>query len=222
MPVGPTWNSIIPTSRQSRIRRSKSAVQGRPLSWNGSCRGLFRLCRYGPLRRSDQLPSRLVRFRRVLLWLTAMGVAGTTWAAVLVIELLDRPRPLLSGVAQLVGAVLVLPPFATGLAANRRMPGSQRHRRAAQVEFLSSLPKGVLILAAGLFFAFCSVPMIATGDPEIHDGQYVLNKHGTFTVVDRATFERASAADERSGLATFGGFGVVGATICLSTFRLRR
>jgi hypothetical protein len=55
------------------------------------------------------------------------------------------------------------------------------------------------------------------GNAEIQDGRYVLNNHGSVTVVDKATYERELDHEERFALGVLGGFGVAGATVGAAT-----
>jgi hypothetical protein len=87
-------------------------------------------------------------------------------------------------------------------------------------ERIARLPRGVPAAAGTLFVAFWLTTMTAFvgvhGSVLVRDGQYVLDDHGRITVVDRATYERQLALEERIALGVLGGFGVGAATLCLA------
>ena len=143
-----------------------------------------------------------MRIRQVLL---ALALTGVAWTAVLVVGLLAGVMLLPAAVAVPVAAVLVLPGFVRSVVADRRRLG------------LRDLPRRVLAVAAGSFFLFWLAGMTAFiglgGNASIQNGQYVLNNHGTLTVVDKATYDRQRAHEQRLALSGFGAFGVAAATL---------
>ncbi len=141
-----------------------------------------------------------MRIRRLLL---VMALTGVAWSAVLIAGLLAGVRLLPMAVAAPVAGVLALPSFFVAAVVDRRRLG------------LNDLPRRVLVAAAAAFFLFWLAGMTAFsglgGNAGIQDGQYVLNNHGTVTVVDKAAYDRQLAHEERLVLAAFGAFGVGGA-----------
>jgi hypothetical protein len=158
--------------------------------------------------------------RRVLPILAGLSVAGASWAAVLIIGLLTGVRLAPMGVAALVAAALVIPGFAVSVVMNASTSGGRGTRQAEFLQLLGHLPRWALVGAGGLFVAFCLAGMTAIGvrgNAEIQGGRYVLNNHGSVTVVDKATYERALDREERFALGMLGGFGVAGATLGAAT-----
>jgi hypothetical protein len=103
---------------------------------------------------------------------------------------------------------------------------------AALVSFLLAgvalLPLGIAVgvTVAVLFAAFwlsgAAASIGARGDAEVVNGRYVLNNHGTITVVDETTYARQRALPDRMALSVLGGFGVAGAALCLVAAARRR
>ncbi|HEY4460053.1 MAG TPA: hypothetical protein VGN81_37430 [Pseudonocardiaceae bacterium] len=165
--------------------------------------------------------------RRVLLALVVMAVIGIVWIAVLVSFLLASVELLPLGVAAGVAAVLVIPGFLAGVATvsgTVRRRAFMRQRDVADV--FRILPRWLRWSALVLFVAFwlsaATVSIGNHGDAEIVNGQYVLNNHGTTTVVDEATYARQRALPDRMALSVLGGFGAAGAALCLVAAARRR
>lgn len=132
-----------------------------------------------------------------------MALAGAAWSAVLIVALLAGVRLLPTAVAAPVAAVLALPSLIVSVVADRRRLG------------LGGPPRPVLFAAAGAFFLFWLAGITAFnglgGNASVRDGQYVLDNHGSVTVVDKAAYDRRLAREQRLVLAGFGAFGVGGA-----------
>lgn len=78
------------------------------------------------------------------------------------------------------------------------------------------VPKPLILLAVATFYGawFVGLTNIVslTGQPEVVNGQYALNDHGSITVIDRVTYERALGTEERlfaSGGLAFGAIGLL-------------
>ncbi len=74
--------------------------------------------------------------------------------------------------------------------------------RSAHPALRLGIPMLAIFLWASLAFGIAS----AQGQPEIHNGRYFLNSHGSLTPVDRAGYEHGLAVQERilaSGAALF-------------------
>jgi hypothetical protein len=162
-----------------------------------------------------------VYYRRALPVLAGMSAAGAAWAAVLIIGLLADVRLLPLSVAALVAAALVIPGFAASVVTSA---AKRRNRSGGLGEFwqlLSHVPKWTLATSAGLFFAFWLAGMTSfagiAGSAGIQDGQYVVNNHGTVTVIDKVAYDREVAHEERLALGVLGAFGVAGATLGAAT-----
>jgi len=156
-------------------------------------------------------------YRRALPMLAVMAAVGVIWGAVLVGFLFAGVEVLPLSVAAGVEAVLVLPSFLFGIVTGRRRFGARTDPR----ELLRVLPRWLRRASALLFVAFWLSGATAFigvgGNAEIQNGQYVLDEHGTITVVDKATYERQLAQQDRIALGVLGGFGVAGAVLCLVT-----
>ena len=167
------------------------------------------------------LLSRPVYYRRVLPVLAGMSAAGAAWAAVLIVGLLAGVRLLPLSVAALVAAALVIPGFAASVLTNAANSRNRRDRTGEFWQLLSHVPKWTLAVSAGLFFAFWLAGMSSfagiAGDAGVQHGQYVVNNHGTVTVVDKVAYDREVAHEERLALGIFGAFGVAGATLGAAT-----
>ena len=153
-----------------------------------------------------------MRIQRVLL---VMALVGAAWAAVLVVALLAGVRLLPLAVAGPVAGVLVLPAFLLAVISQRKRSGQLRFRLG-----VDNVPRWLTVAAAGAFFLFWLAGITAFvglgGNASIRDGQYVLDNHGTVTVVDKATYDRQLDHEERLVLAGFGAFGV-GAAYLITT-----
>lgn len=159
-------------------------------------------------------------YQRVLRMLAVMAVVGVIWGAVLVAFLLAGVVLLPLGVAAGVEVVLVLPGFLFGVVTSGTPTGRRRFgARTDPMELLRVLPRWLRRVSAVLFFAFWLIGATAFigigGNAEVQNGQYVLNEHGTTTVVDKATYERQLAQQNRIVLGVLGGFGVGSAVLCL-------
>jgi len=176
--------------------------------------------------------SRFTIPRRLLAVLAATATAGFLWAAAMLVAILrDEHPPVPTPVAISVTVVLVLPSFAAAIVANHRSPERATLRRIGSVRltayyrlYLSNLPGRVIAAAVIAFLAFWLVGMVGLGSlsdggPEIQDGRYVLNNHGAITVIDKAAYERAQAAEELLWESAFGSFGVGAALLCLAAAR---
>lgn len=168
-----------------------------------------------------RLSSPLVVFRRTLRVLSFMGVAGAVWSAVLILGLFAGFRPFSLAVVAPVGAFFVVPGFVVSVMANANTSGSRRQRQSDLLQLLGGLPNRILGLGLCLFFVFWLVMMTAMlgltdGQPMVRDGQYMFNNHGKMTVIDKATYDRAAAAEERLALGAVGAFGVAGAAMCMA------
>jgi len=149
-----------------------------------------------------------------------MSAAGAAWAAVLIVGLLADVRLLPLSVAALVAAALVIPGFAASVVTNAK----SRNRSDGLGEFwqlLSHVPNWALAFSAGLFFAFWLAGLTSfagiAGIAGIQNGQYIDDNHGTVTVIDRVTYDREVAHEERLALGVLGAFGVGGATVGAAT-----
>jgi hypothetical protein len=155
---------------------------------------------------------------RLLLVLAAMATSGAAWAAVLIVGLLAGVRLLPTATAATVAAVLVMPGFLASIGATTRTLGRRREPRVGLMQLFDHLPLAARVALYGLFFAFWLAAMTSFigigGNAMIQDGQYVLTNHGTVTVVDKATYERQLALEQRLALGALGGFGVAAAALC--------
>ena len=156
--------------------------------------------------------------RRVVPVLAAMGAAGAAWAAVLITGLLAGARLLPLGVAAAVAVVLVVPGFAVAVITARSRSRGRGPRQAEFWQVLRQAPRWALIAAGVLFAAFWLAAMTSFtglhGDASIQDGRYVLDNHGTLTVISKAAYDRELDHEERLALGALGGFGTVGALLC--------
>jgi hypothetical protein len=86
---------------------------------------------------------------------------------------------------------------------------------------LRVVPRWLRRVSGVLFFAFWLSTATAFigigGSAEIQNGQYVLNEHGTITVVDKAVYDQQLAQQDRIALSVLGAFGVAGAVLGLAT-----
>lgn len=175
-------------------------------------------CWYGCLRSYIVLP---VYGRRVLLVLVVMAVVGIGWAAVLVVLLLAGVRLLPLGVAAPIAAVLALPSFAAAVLINSGAGRRRSPSRTSLWELFGSLPRRFLLVAGVLFVAFWLSGAAAFigigGNAEIQNGQYMLDDHGTITVVDKAAYDSELDHEERIALSVLGAFSVAGTTLGLAT-----
>jgi hypothetical protein len=148
-------------------------------------------------------------YRRVL---AALSAAGAAWAAVLIVGSLAGARLLPDGVAELVAAALVTPGFVVAVFTGKRNGGLDGF-----LPFVEDLPWWVRTFSLGLFLAFW-IAMATSfigigGSAEIVNGQYVLNSHGTPTVVDKAAYDRELGKELRILLGVLGAFGAAGAAL---------
>jgi hypothetical protein len=163
--------------------------------------------------------------RGVLLVLAAASAAGVVWAAVLIVFLLAGVRPLPLAVAALVTIVLIVPGFVAAVRSSASRSRTRRGRQADLWRLVEHLPDWVLGPAAVFFVAFwltAGLSFPTMGNAEIRDGQYVANNHGQLTVIDKATYDRQVAAEERFFLGVLGAFGVAGATLCAAAANRHR
>ena len=148
-------------------------------------------------------------------------MAGAAWAALLIIGLLAGVRLLPIGVAGPIAAALVVPGFAVSVLMNASISRGRRARTAEVLRLFTDLPRWTLAIAGVLFFAFWLAGITAAGglggNAEIQNGRYVLNNHGSLTVVDKATYDNELDHEERFMLGALGGFGVAGAALGGST-----
>jgi hypothetical protein len=163
----------------------------------------------------------IVAPRRRELNLAIMAAVGTLWSGALVVGLLAGVRPVPLVPAEIIAGVLVLPGFVTGVrtlsrqARNRPaltpLSPSRSWRDSAAFRHLNVLPSWAATSARTLFVLFwlAGITGIAgsSGAPEVREGQYVLNNHGTYTVVDQNTYERALDREELVFLSVWGGLG---------------
>jgi hypothetical protein len=152
----------------------------------------------------------------VLAGLAIMSAAGAAWSGALIIALVAGARPLPLWLASLVAATLVAPGFVAAVATTA-VAGQGRRQLLPRVPLWAGLPHWARLLSGGLFLGFWLSVMTAFmgigGNAEIRDGQYVLNNHGSISVVDRATYERELSHEQRIALGVLGGFGVGAASM---------
>jgi hypothetical protein len=159
-------------------------------------------------------------YRRLVSMLAVMAAVGIIWGVVLIGFLLAGVELLPLGIAAGVEAVLVLPSFLFGVVTNSKATGPRRFGpRTDPLELFRVLPRWLRWASGVLFFACLLSGATAFigvgGNAEIQNGQYVLADHGTITVVDKATYERQLAQQDRIAMSVLGAFGVGGAVLCL-------
>lgn len=167
------------------------------------------------------VPSQLVFARRALPVLAVMGMAGSAWAAVLIGGLLAGVRFVPLAVAVLVTVALVIPGFVIVVVMIGIRSSTRRMRPADFWDLFGRIPRWPLIVAGCLFFAFWFAGITSfagiSGSAGVQEGQYVIDNHGTVTVVSKATYDREVAHEERLVVGVLGGFGGGGAVLCAAT-----
>jgi hypothetical protein len=154
--------------------------------------------------------------QRWLVVFSAMGSAGILWSGVLVAGLLAGSRPLASGLAVGVAALLTVPGAIAGVVTNRLYYRTTRPRRPwSLVSWVPPhLPHWASMLAGVLFFAFWLATMVAfaglDGNAGMRDGQYVINDNNGTTTVSRADYERQLDHEQQISLGVLGAIGVGG------------
>jgi hypothetical protein len=184
--------------------------------------------------------------RRLVLALAALAVCGVIWVAVLIGFLLANTELMPPGIAVTIAAALVVPGFLAAIVTNisaiptpttvnrwlppttveRWLPSATLRARRGPRELFRPLPRPLRWSCAVLFYGFILSGATAFigigGNADIVNGQYVLDNHGTITVVNKATWNHQLAQQDRIALSAFGAFGVAGAALCLvSVFRSR-
>jgi hypothetical protein len=138
----------------------------------------------------------------MLLLLDVMCVAGVGWAAVLIGALLDGRRPVPTGPAVIIAAVLVLPGFTAGVILNRRVVRGRQPQSGwiRSVWAPPELPRWGLALTGVIVFAFwfAALSAIAGMSQEVPAG-------------DNAAARRQDVHQQRFALGVLGGVGA-GAT----------
>jgi hypothetical protein len=155
--------------------------------------------------------------QRGLVVFSALCSAGMLWSAVLIAGLLAGWRPVGSGVAVGVAALLTVPGAITGVIANRLYYRTVGPRRPwSLVSWVPPhVPHWAAMLAGVLFFGFWLAVVVAfaglNGNAELRDGHYVINNHGRTTTVDQADYERQLDHEQQISLGILGALGVGGA-----------
>lgn len=91
---------------------------------------------------------------------------------------------------------------------NRRWDHFRRTLRSVPPALRYGIPLAAVLLWGSMMFGITSLQ----GQPEIHNGRYFLNDHGSLIPVDRAGYEHGLALQERlfaSGATLFLGFAAV-------------
>jgi hypothetical protein len=144
-------------------------------------------------------------------------VVGVTWSAALIVGLLAGVRLFPITIAVPIAAALVTPGFVVAVSMSASVARGRRARSAEFGRLFADLPRWALITAGVLFFAFWMAAMTAlgglAGNAENRNGRYVLNNHGSITVIDKATYDNALDREERLMLGVLGGFGAGGAVL---------
>jgi hypothetical protein len=154
---------------------------------------------------------------RGLVVFSAMCSAGMLWSVVLIAGLFAGWRPVGSGVAVGVAALLTVPGAIAGVIANRLYYRTVGPRRPwSMVSWVPPhVPHWAAMLAGVFFFGFWLAVVVAfaglDGNAEIRDGHYVLNDHGRVTVVTQADYERQLDHEQQISLGILGAIGVGGA-----------
>jgi hypothetical protein len=139
------------------------------------------------------------------------------WSAVLTAGLFMGWRPVGSGVAVGVAALLTVPGAIAGVIANRLYYRTVGPRRPwSLVSWVPPhVPHWAAMLAGVLFFGFWLAVVVAfaglDGNAELRDGHYVLNDHGRRTTVSQADYERQLDHEQQISLGVLGAIGVGGA-----------
>jgi hypothetical protein len=155
--------------------------------------------------------------QRGLVVFSALCSAGMLWSAVLIAGLFAGWRPVGSGVAVGVAALLILPGAIAGVIANRLFYRTVGPRRPwSLVSWVPPhVPHWAAMLAGVLFFGFWLAVVVAfaglNGNAELRDGRYVLNDHGRITTVSQADYERQLNHELQVSLGILGAIGVGGA-----------
>jgi hypothetical protein len=155
--------------------------------------------------------------QRGLVVFSAMCSAGLLWSAVLIAGLLAGWRPVGSGVAVGVAALLTVPGAIAGVIGNRlcyRTTGSARRPWSLVSWVPPHVPHWAAMLAGVMFFGFWLAVVVAfaglDGNAELRDGHYVVNDHGRVTTVSRADYEHQLDHEQQISLGILGAIGVGG------------
>jgi hypothetical protein len=155
--------------------------------------------------------------QRGLVVFSAMCSAGMLWSAVLIGGLLIGWRPVGSGVAVGIAALLTVPGAIAGVIANRLYYRTVGPRRPWNlVSWVPPhVPHWAAMLAGVIFFGFWLAVVVAfaglDGNAELRDGRYVINDHGRVTTVNQADYERQLDHEQQISLGVLGAIGVGGA-----------
>ena len=155
--------------------------------------------------------------QRGLVVFSAMCSAGLIWSAMLIAGLFVGWRPVGSGVAVGVAALLTLPGAIAGVIANRLYYRTTDGRRPwSLVSWVPPhVPHWAAMLAGVLFFGFWLAVVVAfaglDGSAELRDGHYVINNHGRVTTVTQADYERQLDHEQQISLGILGATAVGGA-----------
>jgi hypothetical protein len=158
--------------------------------------------------------------RRGLLFYSVLCGAGVLWSGGLVVTLAFGHRPVHSVLAVGLAALLTVPGFASGILANRRAYRTQQPRRLWSLASWvpPHVPAWAAIMAGVVFFGFWLTIVLAfvalEGNPEMRNGQFVLNDHDKITVVSEETYDRQLDHEQQISLAVLGAFAVGGAFLC--------
>jgi hypothetical protein len=145
-----------------------------------------------------------------------MCSAGMLWSAALIGGLLAGWRPVPTGVAVGVAALLTVPGAIAGAIANRLYYRTIGPRRPWSLVSWAPphVPHWAAMLAGVLFFGFWLTVVVAfaglNGNAEMRDGRYVLNDHGRITTVSQADYERQLDHEQQISLGILGAIGVGG------------
>lgn len=155
--------------------------------------------------------------QRGLVVFSAMCSAGMLWSAVLIAGLFAGWRPVGSGVAVGVAALLTVPGTIAGVIANRLYYRTVGPRRPwSLVSWVPPhVPHWAAMLAGVLFFGFWLAVVVAfaglNGHTDPRDGHYVLTTQGRTTTVSQADYERQVDHEQQVSLGILGAIGVGGA-----------
>jgi hypothetical protein len=155
--------------------------------------------------------------QRGLVVFSAMCSAGMLWSAILIAGLLVGWRPVGTGVAVGVAALLTLPGAIAGVIANRLNYRTTDARRPwSLVSWVPPhVPHWAAMFAGVLFFGFWLAVVVAfaglDGNAELRNGHYVINDHGRVTTVSQADYERQLDHEQQISLGILGAIAVGGA-----------
>jgi hypothetical protein len=158
--------------------------------------------------------------QRGLSGLSLVCGAGVLWSAGLITALAAGARPVITGVAVGLAALLTVPGFAAGILANRRGYQTRQPRRLWSLASWvpPHVPAWAAIVAACAFFGFWLALVLAflalDGAPERRGAGYVLIDHKREIVIDKATYERQIDHETQISLAVLGAFAVGGTFLC--------